>query len=67
MALFSKAADLAQRTVTLSLFGAMIACGVGIYQQVREFKESSKETSRANTITDSAGKLTREVRDGNSK
>jgi hypothetical protein len=48
MTLFSKAADLAQRTVTLTLFGAMIACGVGIYQQVREFKESSKESPRRN-------------------
>jgi hypothetical protein len=67
MTLLSKAADLAQRTVTLTLFGTMIACGVGIYQQVREFKESSNETSRTSTITDSAGNFTREGVDGNSK
>jgi len=40
MTFFTKAADLAQRTASLALFGTFIACGVGIVNQVREYKNS---------------------------
>ena len=45
MTFFSKTADLVQRSVTLALFGTFVACGVGIVNQVREYKESLKHPS----------------------
>ena len=44
MTALSKAADLAQRAATLTLFGTLVACGAGIVNQVREYKESVQET-----------------------
>ena len=43
MTFFTKAADLVQRTATLALFGTFVACGVGIVNQVREYKQSARE------------------------
>ncbi len=60
MTVFTKAADLAQRAVTLTLFGAMVACGVGIAKQVREYKESVKEQQSLPDYTGNANSLTRE-------
>eukprot|EP00590_Aulacoseira_subarctica_P008580 CAMPEP_0172423604 /NCGR_PEP_ID=MMETSP1064-20121228/17600_1 /TAXON_ID=202472 /ORGANISM="Aulacoseira subarctica , Strain CCAP 1002/5" /LENGTH=64 /DNA_ID=CAMNT_0013165051 /DNA_START=18 /DNA_END=212 /DNA_ORIENTATION=- len=64
MTALSKAADLAQRAATLALFGTLVACGAGIVNQVREYKESVKETP-SNTSSNSS--TTNVVATGDSK